>query len=147
MKDIDLHTIGIFRRIEVAIRGSNTKPIPAIFIEEEINKLLKWYQEKLDKLHPIELATIFHIKFEEIHPFTDGNGRVGREIFNYIVTKSGYPSLNFDITRRDQYLDGLEHANNGNFKSIFDYVCENYLEQLILKLGSNPLKKLIEKVA
>jgi Fic family protein len=45
MKDIDLYTIGTFRRIEVAIRGSETKPVPAIFIDEEMKNLLNWYDQ------------------------------------------------------------------------------------------------------
>ena len=101
MRDIDKFTLGTFRRIEVAIRGSSFRPVPAIFIEEEIDKLIKWFQDNKKKMHPVELALRCHVRFEEIHPFTDGNGRVGREIFNFIVERAGYPSLNFDISKRD----------------------------------------------
>lgn len=142
MKDIDLYTLGTFRRIEVAIRGSETTPVPAIFIEEEIQKLINWYQKNKVKLHPIELATLVHFKFEKIHPFTDGNGRVGREIFNYIITQLKFPPLNFDIKRRDEYIDGLEVANNGKFKPLINYVIKNYIEQIKLRLGNNPLEEL-----
>jgi Fic family protein len=144
MKDIDLYTIGTFRRIEVAIRGSETKPVPAIFIDEEMKNLLNWYDQAQKIIHPIELATKFHVKFEEIHPFTDGNGRVGREIFNFMVTKNEFPPLNFDITKRDEYLDGLEKANNGDFQLIIDYVIKNYLDQLRLRLGSSSLLKVLD---
>jgi hypothetical protein len=51
MRDIDEFTLGVFRRIEVAIRGSNFKPVPAIFIEEEIENLkakyLVWFINKV----------------------------------------------------------------------------------------------------
>jgi Fic family protein len=142
MKDIDLFTLGTFRRIEVAIRGSETTPTPAIFIEEETQKLLKWYHKNKVKLHPIELATLAHFKFEKIHPFTDGNGRVGREIFNYIINQHKFPPLNFDIKKRDEYINGLEMANKGKFKPIINYVINNYIEQIKLRLGNNPLKEL-----
>jgi Fic family protein len=145
MRDIDEFTLGVFRRIEVAIRGSNFKPVPAIFIEEEIEKLIEWFQDHKNKMHPVELALRCHVRFEEIHPFTDGNGRVGREIFNYIVNRAGYPSLNFDIFKRDNYLDGLELANNGDFKPISEYINNNYLEQLKDRLGNNPLKEILEE--
>ena len=139
MKDIDLYTIGAFRRIEVDIRGSETKPIPAIFIDDEINKLLEWYHTNLKKTHPVELATRFHVRFEEIHPFTDGNGRVGREIFNFTMTRMGYPPLNFNVTRRDEYINGLEKAINGDLRPIINYVLTQYLEQIKFRLGSNSL--------
>ena len=143
MKDIDQYTLGTFRRIEVAIRGSDLKPVPAIFIEEEIEKLIIWYQKNKTGLHPVELAMHCHVRFEEIHPFTDGNGRVGREIFNFIINRDGYPSLNFDVIKRDQYLDGLESANSGDFKPMANYIIDNYLEQMRVRLGNNPLKDII----
>lgn len=144
MKDIDLFTLGTFRRIEVAIRGSKTTPVPAIFIEEEIDKLLEWFKKEKDNIHPVELAIRFHVKFEQILPFTDGNGRVGREIFNFIITNFDFPPLNFDITKRDEYIDGLEKANQAKFNSIFKYVINNYLNQTKLRLGSNYLSKILE---
>ena len=103
-----------------------------IFLDEEIEALLSWYKKNLKVMHPIELATRFQLKFEEIHPFTDGNGRVGREIFNFQVGKMGYPQLNFDITKRDEYLDGLERANHGDYKPIINYITNRYSEQIEL---------------
>jgi Fic family protein len=142
MKDIDLYTLGNFRRIEVSILGSETIPVPAIFIDDEINKLLKWYQGKKDKMHPVEIAAIFHTRFETIHPFADGNGRVGREIFNLMVTKVGFPPFNFDVRYRDEYLDGLESAQKGDLRRINNYVLDRYEEQMKLRLRRNPLKEL-----
>lgn len=141
MKDIDLYTLGNFRRIEVAILGSKTKPVPAIFVEEEIDNLLKWYQKKRDKTHPVELAAEFHVRFEAIHPFTDGNGRVGREIFNLMVTRAGFPLFNFDVKFRDEYLDGLECAQKGGLIKITDYILARYIEQMKLRLRRKPLKE------
>jgi Fic family protein len=143
MRDIDEFTLGVFRRIEVAIRGSNFKPIPAIFVEEEIEKLIEWFQNYKNKMHPVEIALRCHVRFEEIHPFTDGNGRVGREIFNHIVSRAGYPSLNFDISKRDEYLDSLELANSGDYESIAHYIIENYLAQTKVRLENNILKKIL----
>jgi Fic family protein len=145
MKDIDLYTIGTFRRIEVSILGSDTTPVPAIFIEEEIEELLKWYLKNIDKIHPVELATRFHVRFEAIHPFTDGNGRVGREIFNFMVTRSGFPALNFNVKYRDEYLDSLETAQKNDFALIMGYVLQNYIQQMITRLQYNPLKDLFDE--
>jgi len=130
MRDIDRYTIGAFRRIEVAILGSKVKLTPATFVEKELEELIEWYDEKKDVMHPVELATRFHVKFESIHPFTDGNGRVGREIFNLMVTRKRYPPLNFDVKRRDEYLDGLEAVPEGDWKLLREYVMSNYIEHM-----------------
>jgi Fic family protein len=145
MKDIDLYTLGTFRRIEVAILGSDTTPVPAIFVEEEMDELLNWHQKKKNKMHPVELATRFHVRFEAIHPFTDGNGRVGREIFNFMVTRKGFPAFNFHIKNRDQYLDGLETAQKGDLTLIFRYILDNYTEQMKAKLRNHSMKDLFDK--
>jgi Fic family protein len=141
MKDIDFYTLGTFRRIEVAILGSKTALVPAIFVEEEIDKLLKWYHKNKEKIHPVELATEFHVRFETIHPFTDGNGRVGREIFNLMITRTGFPPFNFDVKFRDEYLDGLENAQNGDLGKISNYVLDHFVEQMKLRLRRNPLRE------
>jgi Fic family protein len=142
MRDIDLYTLGTFRRIEVSILGSETTPVPAIFVEEEIDKLLKWYYKS--KLHPVELATEFHVRFEAIHPFTDGNGRVGREIFNLMITQAGFPAFNFDVKFRDEYLDGLEMSQKGDSGRIMNYIIDHFIEQMRLRLRNNLLKDVFD---
>jgi fido (protein-threonine AMPylation protein) len=145
MKDVDLYTLGAFRRIEVAILGSETNPVPAIFVEEEMYKLLNWFQNNKDKLHHVELATEFHVRFEAIHPFTDGNGRVGREIFNLMITRGGFPPFNFDVKYRDEYLDGLEIAQNDDISQIMNYILDHFVEQMMQRLRNNPLKEVFDQ--
>lgn len=140
MKDIDLYTLGTFRRIEVAILGSETNPVPAIFIEEEMDKLIKWFHKNKGKMHPVEMASEFHVRFETIHPFTDGNGRVGREIFNLMITRAGFPTFNFDVKFRDDYLDGLEMAQKNDLSLMMNYILDRFVEQMKLRLRNNPLK-------
>jgi Fic family protein len=145
MKDIDMYTLGTFRRIEVAILVSETVPVPSIFVGEEMDKLLEWYHEKKGDIHPVELATKFHVRFEAIHPFTDGNGRVGREIFNFIISRHGFPSFNFHVKKRDEYLDGLEMAQKGDSALIFGYILDNFVEQTKIKLRGNSMKDIFDE--
>jgi len=147
MRDIDEFTSGALRRIEVGIRGSDVRLVPAIFVEEELYKLLSWYDKEKEKekgrMHPVELAARFHARFEEIHPFTDGNGRVGREIFNRMVIERGFPPLNFNVKRRDEYLDALASAGHGGFHPFLEYMIENYKDQMRTRLGNDPLKDVL----
>lgn len=64
---------GVYRRIPVKIMGAYHTPPEPVVVPEQMEKLVKEFSKK--KLHPIESAALFHLKFEGIHPFVDGNGR------------------------------------------------------------------------
>ncbi|HIH58478.1 MAG TPA: Fic family protein, partial [Nanoarchaeota archaeon] len=76
-----------------------------------------------DKLHPLVLTTIFHHKFEMIHPFFDGNGRTGRILLNYILMNNNYPPMVIHTKIRNNYLLALRKADKSNLKeaNIKDY--------------------------
>jgi Fic family protein len=76
--------------------------------------LLKWYLENKKKFHPFVLATVFHHKFEKIHPFMDGNGRTGRMLFNYILLKNQYPPGIIRRKNRNAYINALQQADKSN---------------------------------
>ena len=59
------------------------------------------------KLHPIERAALFHLKFEGIHPFVDGNGRTGRLILNFMLMQAGYPPINVKYSDRKRYYEAF----------------------------------------
>jgi Fic family protein len=61
-------------------------------------------------MHPLELAALAHLKFESIHPFGDGNGRIGRILMNFILNKNGYPMLDIKYEKRNSYYNALEMA-------------------------------------
>jgi len=75
--------------------------------------LLRWYDDNKAKFHPLALASIFHHKFEKIHPFMDGNGRTGRMLLNYILLRNDYPPLVIKTRDRRNYLAGLGEADRG----------------------------------
>ena len=64
-------------------------------------------------MHPIELAGRMHYRFEKIHPFGDGNGRIGRLLMNSILWKSGYPMLIIEYKKRKAYYKALEKDEGG----------------------------------
>jgi Fic family protein len=65
------------------------------------------------KPNPVEVAGRAHYMFERIHPFGDGNGRIGRLLMNYILWKSGYPMLIIEYGKRKTYYKALERTEEG----------------------------------
>jgi Fic family protein len=64
-------------------------------------------------LNSVELSARVHYIFEKIHPFGDGNGRIGRLLMNYILWKNGYPMLIIEYTKRKSYYNALERPEEG----------------------------------
>jgi Fic family protein len=57
--------------------------------------------------HPIEGIAYFHLRLEKIHPFGDGNGRVGRLILNTMLEQNGYPSVIVAVGEKQRYFEAL----------------------------------------
>ena len=75
--------------------------------------LVDWYNkaEAERKLTPVELAVLFHYRYIRIHPFEDGNGRIARLIFNYILSRHGYPMIVVRSKSKRHYLEALHQAD------------------------------------
>ncbi len=97
-----------YRTRPARILGSTTKTSPPEYIKTDMKLLIDWYKTHKKALHPLALAALFHAKFEQIHPFADGNGRVGRFIA-YIMLEKHMPIL---FPSRVEYLDALEASQN-----------------------------------
>lgn len=72
-----------------------------------------------NKLHPVELAAITHLRFVIIHPFGDGNGRISRLIMNFILSRKKYPMLDISYENRNSYYNALERSNTKNDERVF----------------------------
>ncbi|MEK6918120.1 MAG: Fic family protein [Nanoarchaeota archaeon] len=103
-----------YRTTDVRVIRSNFEATPAPYVKTDMGLLLKWYNENKNKLSPLVLATIFHHKFEKIHPFMDGNGRTGRMLLNYILLKNNYPALIIHKKTRADYLSALRQADKSD---------------------------------
>jgi len=100
-----------YRTRDVIVIKSNFKATPAPYVKTDMNILLKWYDANKTRLHPLALATIFHHKFEKIHPFMDGNGRTGRILLNFILIKNKFPPVIIYKKNRFNYLEALKKAD------------------------------------
>lgn len=119
--------IGKYRTLQVYIRGTKWLPPKPKDVSKEMASLLSWYSKKKKKLHPIILASYFHSAFETIHPFVDGNGRVGRLLMNLILHKHKYPMINIPHKEKYKYYKALEVSQlKGNLRSLvkllFDFL-------------------------
>lgn len=104
--------LGKYRTVQVFI-GTSIPPSPKE-VSGQMTNLLKWYSKNKDKLHPLILAAHFHTEFEKIHPFIDGNGRVGRLLMNFILYKNKYPMINISKKDRFKYYEVLQKAQYKN---------------------------------
>jgi len=98
---------GVYRRIPVRIMGAfHVPPDPILVLEQMENLVAEFVGNK--KLHPIERAALFHLRFEGIHPFVDGNGRTGRLILNLMLMQAGYPPINVKYSDRKRYYEAFD---------------------------------------
>ncbi len=73
---------------------------------------------------------MLHCRFEQIHPFLDGNGRTGRLVLNLILVRLGYPPVVVYKRNRTKYLRALRHADNGDTGPIGELLARAILESL-----------------
>ncbi len=103
-------------------RGAPQRQIASL-----IKELVHWYEKNKRKYHPIVLAAVVHNQFENIHPFQDGNGRVGRLLLNNILIKHGYPPVNIDLRNRRKYYSTLQsYQNKGNIRPTIELILKEY---------------------
>jgi hypothetical protein len=101
-----------------------------------MERLLNWHRERdaEQDIHPVEHASIFHHRFVAIHPFDDGNGRMGRILMNLILMQSGFPPAIIKVTDRNQYVAALAKADVGENKDIVEFIAKNLIDSETLYL-------------
>lgn len=122
---------GIYRRIPVRIMGAYHTPPEPMLVPEQMEKLIAEFSKK--KLHPIESAALFHLKFEGIHPFIDGNGRTGRLIMNLFLMQNGYPPINVKFADRKRYYEAFDSYYRDNDDSAMVKMVAEYVEERLSK--------------
>ena len=95
---------GVYRRVPVTITGTNAELPQPWAVPTEMEKLLADYHGEMKNLHPIEKAALFHLRFESVHPFIDGNGRTGRLLMNLELMKEGFPPIDIKFKDRARYM-------------------------------------------
>ncbi len=129
---------GIIRSHQVGISGSKFMPPFPAEIYPLIMEFFKWYNKNKDKIHPVQLAALVHLKLVTIHPFSDGNGRISRLMMNFIFHKYSFPMLNIPYEKRNGYYNSLERSQTKQDDHIFlQWVFKRYLQEHERYLADN----------
>ena len=92
-----------------------------------LNELIDWYNKNKNKYPALILASVVHNQFENIHPFRDGNGRVGRLLLNNILLRHKLPPVNINFKNRAEYYQSLqEYERNHNLRPTIDLIFKEY---------------------
>lgn len=135
LRGVDDGEAGRYRRENVAIAGASTTPPSFLHLPEKIGSLLEWYKGA-SQMHPIKRAAVLHTRFEEIHPFIDGNGRTGRLLMNLELMKAGYTPAIIRKEDRLAYYDALdEGCATANYDRITQLVVAAVHRSLDVYLG------------
>lgn len=103
------------------------KGVPSIQVLKRLKELISWYIENEKKCVPLVLAAVVHNQVEAIHPFRDGNGRVGRPLLNNILIKHNLPTLNIELKNRTEYYAALQaYENDHNIRPTLELMLKEY---------------------
>lgn len=114
-------------------------------VPAKMSALLDWYNsvKDIDSLHPLVIAAIFHHEFVAIHPFDDGNGRMGRILMNFTLMHKGYPPIVIPLKKRKEYYQALGMADFKDFLPLAEHLAEHLMTSLkIMYSGAsgNPIE-------
>ncbi|HEV2660922.1 MAG TPA: Fic family protein [Ktedonobacteraceae bacterium] len=114
---------GQLRTGSVHIRGASFTPPPAREVPLYLAQWIRWLtSDQALAYEPVTRAAIAHHDFESLHPFFDGNGRVGRLLLNIMLIQDGYPPALVLRDWRQRYITALQHASTGSYQGIIDLI-------------------------
>ena len=139
-QQIDIENAGRYRLKNVIITGTDYMPPDY----SDVSKLMKNYIADLNRAakdkHPLENASDLHAEFESIHPFIDGNGRIGRLLLSILTMKNGYCPVIVPPIRRAEYISALQKTNTGDLNSLRGLILNVIYEEM------KSLKRILESL-
>ena len=116
---------GVYRRVPVRIMGAQHEPVQPYLIEPKMEQLLRNFAASTE--HIVTKLARFHIEFEGIHPFIDGNGRTGRLLVNLELMKDGFPPIDIKFTDRSAYYNAFDEYHVKNNLSAMENLFAGYI--------------------
>ena len=123
---------GIYRRVAVKIIGAKHFTENQLLIADKMEELIKEFNADKNT-NIIRKLALFHIKFEAIHPFIDGNGRTGRLLVNFELMKKGYPPIDIKYADRKAYYDAFDAYHEKHDLSQMENLFAEYVLERIEK--------------
>jgi len=111
----DFINSGEYRKTEVIISGSKKVLPKAGDVPMKMKKYIEWTNEKRNSYHPVMFAAEAHRKLVNIHPFSDGNGRISRLVMNTFLYQDKFFPVSIPLLRRSDYYNVLEKNKDNDF--------------------------------
>jgi len=122
---------GVYRSVPVQIMGAKHTPPQPFLVPVQMEQLLEKRNEMKKDMHLVELVATFHLLFEGVHPFIDGNGRTGRLLLNFELLQLGLPAINVKFSDRRQYYECFNsYYETGSAEQMIKLVAE-YVEGML----------------
>jgi Fic family protein len=117
---------------DVKIAGTTYIPPKWNKVNRELKNFFKWYKSESRRLHPLELASLIHLKLISIQPFVDGNSRLSRLLMNWVLWKKKYPLIDIPIEDIENYYNALDkYQIEKKEKPFLDYIKNRYFQENI----------------
>lgn len=108
--------------------GTIHKYVDPVNVKDQMEELITWVNQNINKLHPIYVASISHYNLVRIHAFDDGNGRGARIFMNLILIKSGFFPAVIRTEKKRSYLESLSKADKGDLIPFIRFISTELIE-------------------